>query len=471
MNQPPAITNPAFAGHIGVARRDVTPPVGIYHRNWGAATHDTAEGVHKPMLATVLTLQAAGNDQPLVLVAVDAGWYRSPDSEQFIRSYILEQLGLPEDQLMISLSHTHAAGSISLSETDKPGGHLIEPYVRQLRDAIIAATREALASATPATLTVTTGRCNLAINRDLPDPDPAAGRVICGYNPDKPADDTLLVGRVTRDDGSTLATLVNYACHPTTLAWDNRLISPDFVGAMRETIEAQTNNAPCLFLQGASGELSPRVQYTGDTQLADNYGSELGFAALTALTSMFPPKQKLSYQRVVESGAPLALWRYQNHQPPTNLQCKRITTDVPLKPELPSEDELRQQLETCTDHVLKERLYRKLHIVRVVGSGSTTARPAWIWQLGDIILVGQPDEAYSHLQRDLRAAFPDHAVLVMNVTNGSCGYLCPEHEYDRNIYQAWQTPFDRGCLEAVIASTRTAIRTLIEQHQPSPHTV
>ena len=37
---------------FGVARRDVTPPVGIYSRSWGAATHDVAEGVHRPLTAT-----------------------------------------------------------------------------------------------------------------------------------------------------------------------------------------------------------------------------------------------------------------------------------------------------------------------------------------------------------------------------------------------------------------------------------
>ena len=34
--------------------------------------------------------------------------------------------------------------------------------------------------------------------------------------------------RVTDEAGQALATVVNYACHPTTLAWQNTLISPDF---------------------------------------------------------------------------------------------------------------------------------------------------------------------------------------------------------------------------------------------------
>src|SRR6185503_5155147 len=106
-------------------------------------------------------------------------------------------------------------------------------------------------------------------------------------NPAVKADDTLVVGRITADDdGRVLGTLVNYACHPTTLAWENRLISPDYVGAMREVVEAHTGGGPCLFLQGASGELAPAHQYVGDTAVADRHGRRLGFSALAALEGM-----------------------------------------------------------------------------------------------------------------------------------------------------------------------------------------
>ena len=61
--------------------------------------------------------------------------------------------------------------------------------------------------------------------------------------------------------------MVNYACHPTTLAWQNTLISPDYVGAMREVVGSR-HDAPCLFLQGASGDVGPRVGFVGDTEQA-----------------------------------------------------------------------------------------------------------------------------------------------------------------------------------------------------------
>jgi hypothetical protein len=58
-------------------------------------------------------------------------------------------------------------------------------------------------------------------------------------------------------------------------------------------------------------------------------------------------------------------------------------------------------------------------------------------------------EAYSRIQRRVRAAFPDRAVVWLNLVNGSVGYLPPAELYELDIYPAWQTPFDRGSLERV----------------------
>jgi len=40
--------------YAGVARADITPPVGIAHANWGAQAHERASGVDLPLWATAL---------------------------------------------------------------------------------------------------------------------------------------------------------------------------------------------------------------------------------------------------------------------------------------------------------------------------------------------------------------------------------------------------------------------------------
>lgn len=141
------------------------------------------------------------------------------------------------------------------------------------------------------------GRCGMAANRDC---RTWSGNFCVWLQPATPADDTLLVGRVTGTDGSVLATLVNYACHPTTLAWDNQLISPDYVGALRETVEEATG-APCFFMLGVCGELGPVHGFVGDTAVADSNGREVAYAALCPLQPG-PPAHDFAYTGPVVSG-------------------------------------------------------------------------------------------------------------------------------------------------------------------------
>jgi len=445
-------TPSGFSGHIGVAREDITPPVGIYARNWGAAQHDVATGIHRPLTLTALTLQQTPDGDPLVLIAADLGWWRTLEDEWFVRSGVLEAFSLAPARVMMNLSHTHAGPSICREDADKPGGEMIAPYLEKLREAAIAATRRALESAQSTTLTWMYGRCNLAADRDLCSLE--TEKVLCGFNPDRSAggawlaDDTLLVGRVTTEGGATLATLVNYACHPTTLAFENSLISPDFVGAMRELVEAHTGDAPCLFLQGASGELAPRDQYTSDTAIADANGRQLGYSVLAALEGMLPPCTELHFKGVVESGASLAIWKRAPFSPSNALDAVCHQVEMRLKC-LPSVAEIEAELAHTTDRVEAEKLRRKRRVRQAVGEGTKTRIPLWIWHVGDSVLIGQPNEAYSLLQHWLRGRFPDNALAVMNVVNGHIGYLPRGTLYLSKFdsYPVTQTPFEQESLE------------------------
>lgn len=461
MSEPTArIVEAPFAASLmaGVARRDITPPVGIYARSWGAAKHDVAEGIHRPLTATVLTMGAVGGGDPLVLAVLDAGWWQVSEDEWFVRGGLIDAMGLDASRVMVSCTHTHAGPSLNRADADKPGGKLIDPYLESVRNSLIDATREALAGMAPASVTWAYGRCGLAMNRDLTDRD--SERMLCGYNPWGEADDTLLVGRVSDQGGKIIATLVNYACHATTLAWENRLISPDYVGAMREVIEEQTKDVPCLFLQGASGELAPREQYTGDVTIADANGRQLGFAVLSTLDSMLPPRTSLEYTGVVESGAPLATWQRGSFEPSDEVLAERIDVELPLKP-LPSEEEIQKELEECRDRTMAERLQRQLRVVRTVGNGPTYRMPIWIWRIGQSVLIGQPNEAYSVWQQVLRDRFSDYAVVAMDLVNGACGYLYPSRLADENIYQVCQSPFDRDALGALAKASIDEIERMI----------
>jgi len=446
---------------FGVARRDVTPPVGIYARSWGAATHEIAEGVHRPFTATAAVFAQHEGDSPtLALVALDIGWFQYAEDERALRASVLQRTGLGEDELLIQMSHTHAGANTNSRLEGKPGTELIAPYLDRLAIAIGDAVLEARSFLVRATVTYGTGHCNLAANRDLW--DAAAERYACGYNPDGTTDDAVLVARVTDDAGTTLATLFNYACHPTTLAWENRLLSPDFVGAAREVLE-QAFDAPALFLQGASGDLGPRDNYVGDVAVADRNGRQLGHAAAAALEALPPPGTRFVYTGIVASGANLGTWEY---RPCTEEQLGRaarlegVLTHVELerKADL-GVVESASSVAADSPQELEKALRREL-LRLALGDEQVHRMPMWVWRLGEALLIAVPNEPYVVFQTELRRRFPGTPLLVLMTTNGGVGYLPPRETYGTGLYQEQQSPFAAGCLEQVIEGAAAALQAV-----------
>jgi hypothetical protein len=450
---------------VGIARVDITPPVGIFARNWGAAAHDVADSIHRPLSLTALTVRTGSGESPLVLVDADLGFWTALDRFRRLRTQVLQKLQLESSRFIFAMTHTHASPHLCDPTEGMAGGELLEQWMAQLTPAIVRVVRDALSSEQPSTIDWNWGRCQLAVTRDLADPTPGSTRRVCGYDPSVPADQTLLVGRICDAAGRTRAAVVNYACHPTTLAWSNHAISPDYIGAMRETIESAIPGSLAFFLQGTSGELSPRYQYVGDTAVPDRHGRQLGYAALATLEDMEPAGTRLAFDRVVESGAPLAVWTHQPCDASTVVDAIEGAVELPLKPDLPTAEELDRQYRSCVDRALAERLRRKRNLRLALGEGPGFTMPVWAWRIGNAIVVGCMAEAYSLAQTSLRARFSDTHVVCMNLINGTIGYLPPADRYDLDLYQVWQSPFERGCLERYIDAAAQLIERLLARQK------
>lgn len=442
---------PAARTLAGISRRNITPPLDIYARIWGLSKHDTASAVHSPLTLTSVVFSPDDAD-PYVLIALDLGWWQRHEDEWTVRSELLSSMALDPSRVLLNLSHTHAGPSICSEDSTAPGGEFIGPYLKTVAAAAVGATNEAVARLTDATVDWAWGRCGVAASRDLR----YEHRQIVGFNPHTPADDTLLVGRIMSADGALLATLVNYACHPTTLGWSNTSLSPDFVGALRSTVESAVGGH-CIFLQGASGELAPREQYTSDTAVADKHGRALGYAALSALETLLPPRTKLTFERVIESGAPLALWSKTARSPSTTNGAIHLKVPVEVRAEEPLRSE---RPENIPPRAAQERTRRASRLSRDYGE-DVRHHPVWVWRLGDTAFVAHPGEAYSQLQSELRRRHPRVAVVVMNVTNGpGFVYLPPADQYSEDTYAVRQTRLAAGSLERVIDAADEALSHL-----------
>ena len=464
------VDTPQSRCRFALAHGDITPPANIYHRMWGAAKHDRATGIHRPLRATLTLFTPLDGAQRQFIIALDHCVMGRQEMDNLLDA-VSEAADILREELIVVFSHTHAAGLMGLERGNLPGGDLIAPYLESVATRVAELVKETQTKLQPATILYATGHCNLAAHRDYWDEDNQLWA--CGYDPDTPADDTVLTARAHAEDGTLLATLVNYACHPTTLAWDNTLISPDYPGAMRETIEEVTG-VPCLFLQGASGELGPVEGFVGDTSVADRNGRQLGHAALSAIESLPAPNTRFEYTGPVVSGATLGEWKY-NELPDefsdsnASWQLVRQIIPLPIRPGTPTTQEVETELaewekkDTPDARAMAERKRRLLHRLSQLPAGDNFPLEAVVLRLGGAVWIIIQGEHYSILQKALRERFPETPLIISTVaSHWGASYLPPKELYDKGIYQESIAITAAGSLEKVIETIGGQIEELLK---------
>jgi hypothetical protein len=257
-----ALSRPALADDLqaGAATADITPPLGF--ALWGyAARHDAPSvGVLDPLRARALVL-AAGKDK-IALVSLDLGRAPPRQATAAIRAKV-KAAGI--DHLFLVASHTHHGPVLEVDTWPTPQNS----YVHQLEDKLAALIIEAAGKLKPARVGVASKEVPFNRNRQSRRPNP-------------PVDRALLVLRVEDVDGRPIAHAVNFAAHPT--MYDARILkfSADYVGALAGLVEKETG-APCLFLQGAAGDLSTNP---GEHRGPVAFGQAVGREALALAKSI-----------------------------------------------------------------------------------------------------------------------------------------------------------------------------------------
>ncbi|MGE3314019.1 MAG: hypothetical protein AB7O26_02805 [Planctomycetaceae bacterium] len=480
-----SVPTPTSRCLAGLARTEITPPVGIYHRMWGAAKHDRAAGVHRPLFATVLILEplTASDAERHYLVALDHCLLRPEDMDRFHED-VAGLLAIESDQLTVIFSHTHSGGLIVRSRADLPGGELIGPYLDELPHRVAEAAKEALNSRRQVVMTYATTFSDMARNRDYRDVE--NGLHVCGFNPDAENADgpgyPLHVVRMTNaETNEPVGVIVNYPCHPTTLAWDNALISPDYIGALRETVENAVG-APCLFVLAPCGDVGPRHGFVGDVEVADRNGRQVAYAALSALESMPAPCHEQHYAGPVISGATIGAWEFRPLSIERHLASRaflRRSWSIPLDyhQNLPSlqdaEKELRvresaeqsardrgAEVEAGRLRAMVERQRRLIERIRPLPPGRYPYRVKLL-KIGDAIWIELEGEPYFYLQGELQRRFPQTLFIFAVLSNGSRpSYLPRREDYDKPLYQVEVSLLAAGSLERIVDEISSQLERL-----------
>ncbi|MDA0833184.1 MAG: hypothetical protein O2955_04210 [Planctomycetota bacterium] len=454
---------------LGVARFDITPPVGIYHRMWGAAVVDRATGVHRPLTASVLAIEPRSNpngesaSERFIIIALDHCLFRPPEMDEMLDA-TAKLTGLERERIIFAFSHTHSAGLLVRDRKDYPGGDLIDPYLDALPEKLAACYREAVSTIQPVDISAGSAPCDMGHHRDYWDEDIQS--YVCGLNPEKDLELDVQVLRVTGKNGEPVCTLMSYPCHPTTLAWQNSLISTDYVGAAREVVERETG-VPCVFLLGPCGDIGPRVGFVGDTEIADRNGRQVGHAALSALLALPPPGTELVYTGAVISGATIGTWGFAEFSFERRARCETfefrpLEIELPLRADMMTLSQAEADTETLlavepADHesiayrdwrAQVERQRRLIERVRPLGETGTLAVPLWACRIGEIGLIAINGEPYYAINEELKRRHPHQTLWLTVVANGAITcYLPRAEDYDKSLYQVDIAVLERGSLE------------------------
>ncbi len=401
---------------VGAAVVAVEVPVGTPMAGY-AARPGPSTGVHDPLTVRALVVDGVG------FVAVDCVALTETTCAE-IRS------ASPLREVFVAATHTHAGPCLT------PGrvGGADEAVLAD----VVAAAGRALATATAAAVPclVTYGEATgLGVARNR-------------RHLDREIDPPLQVVGFVGDAG-LVAALASYPCHPVVLDASNRLISADYPGVLRATVEAAHPGAVCLFATGCAGDVNDghpaEASYTSKASdsrtfaAVERIGARLGDAAVRALAAATP----LDPDAVAVATTP-------------------ITLDLDmLDPAQVAEDCDGWRATAGSVDPAQRAVYDIWADWADDWLAATDHETVWnsrvgVVTIGDLRLVTLPCEPFLGIADGIRRRLG--RAVVVGYTDGVAGYVPTADEYqyggyevvDSHRYYGMPAPFARGSAERLV---------------------
>lgn len=453
----------------GVGRADISPCAGVPQGGWGAQTHQRGLGCDMPLLVTALVI-SDGN----VLVAIidmDAIGFDDVWTGKII-SAVVELTGIAPDHVRFSCTHTHSGPNTFRLSTISEGLDMVLSYLDGLPMRVAGAVWQAQQSLKPVRIGFHSGHCEINVNRRFRTPD---GQMVVGRNWRGRVNHKVNVLRFDDLDENPIATIVHYACHPTTMAWQCQYFTPDYPGVVRKVVEQQVGGA-CLFLQGATGNLTPRRGFTGDLKVYRRLGTILGLEAAKLSLSVETHPRREHFAGVLQSGTGIALYEDRPWEPETPvLRVKSRFVDLPVK-NFPPPQAAEKEARELEQELVSLRAKGDDASIRAATSRATQALmradrcrlyhgkthiPRFLQgiRVGSTALISMPGEPFIEINDEIVEHSPFHDTLFSGYSNGGFGYLPSRASFAEGGYEVETSPF---AVDAADVLVREALELLGE---------
>jgi hypothetical protein len=390
---------------------DITPQKHIKLSGYSSRT-GYSEGVHDPLSARVIVFE--NNGKRVVLVSTDnLGFYDG--TADYLRKAILEELKLKPSELFLCGIHTHSAPTLTIDKEKGDPNNL--EYTETLKNELIEAIKKAIDDTGPVQIGVGVGHCSIGANRRELKLDGSKGSSIeLGRNPYGPTDKEVLVMKVAKPDGKTIAAIFDYATHSTSLGPKNYTISGDILGLAEQFVEKILGgNTIAPGFAGASGDIDPWFR------VLPGFNTEGGWIPEPVLLGTVLGEEVVHIFRRIEKVSAGG-----------EIKTAFATLELPGKPV----NEVAAK---------KDSPPARLNL--------TVAR------VGDIAFVGIGCEMLTEIGMKIKAASPCKHTFVVTHCNGAAGYLPPAELYIEGGYEIKSSPFAPDAADIVV---KQAVKMLHE---------
>ncbi len=325
----------------------------------------------------------------------------------------------------------------------------MDQYVTMLADVI----RQAAECAKDAEFTWSEGTADIAVNRrEKLD----SGEMIIGENPEGVVDRSVGVLSVIVE-GARVATLVNFACHGTVWGPDNLLVSADWIAAMQQQVEGELGGL-CLFLQGAAGNLNPKMGWGRENcwEMAVAQGQRVARAVIEAAAAR---------QEEIK-GSELVLMR-QEVWLPFDVKVTTSKPPVDYRKRILKMANFPEWMSFATDYLLNIRYPWKPRIESQDGYWGTYMRTNTL-RIGSLALVSFGSEVFTEIGLQLKQISPAKHTIFTSVTDGCISYLPTDEAHSEGGYEVelatyayrYPGPLASGAERKVIDSVEESFRTI-----------
>jgi len=445
--------------YAGAAAVEITPPLGTLINGDFIAHY--ARFVHDPLYAKALVLKQSNT--VIAIVVVDICAMTAPFLDD-IKAFIFQHIGIPISNILISSTHTHAAGSVT--DVHLSGADL--GYRQQLPGLIIQAVETAYKKIRPAQ----TGWGGV----DVPE------HVVCrryrmqegylAYNPvtgladdvktNPLGDEKMIINRVAAPDpqlsylairgvdGKWIALLGNYGLHYVG-DWENGTLSADYFGVfsrhIQELLQADDDFVG-MMSNGTSGDVN-----IWDFLDGTRYPRE-HFQKSEVIGSALAEKVFLSAGEIIWENNPVLAALY---------DTVTVATRKPAAAEL--EHAKQRVAQTAYENIeVNEEGLKSIYAREQVLLNEYPDQlgcQVQALRIGAGVIGGLAGEFFAGTGLWLKAQSPVR-YFTISLANGNVGYVPPAHEMVQGGYETWRCRI--SCLELAAEDIiRKRLLQLIQQ--------